>query len=366
MARVIFDRVSKYFGDVIALRDFDLEVHDREFLVMVGPSGSGKSTALRLIAGLEEATSGRIFIGDRMVNEIAPKDRDVAMVFQSYALYPHMNVFDNLAHPLQLRRISRAEIEQRVRRAAEMLSIQELLNRKPRELSGGQRQRVALGRAIVRDPQVFLMDEPLSNLDAKLRVRTRAELIRLHERLRSTIVYVTHDQQEAMTLGDRIAVLNGGMLQQLGAPQIVYERPANLFVAGFIGSPAMNFFEARLASRDEALFVEGSGLEILVPPERARALDRYAGREIVLGVRPEHLYERSEVESAPPGSSLEAIVDVVEPMGNEVFVYLTTAGQMFTARLNADADLRRGERVTMVVDTYKMHLFDRETERAVL
>ncbi len=366
MARVIFDRVSKYFGDVVGLRELDLEVHDREFLVMVGPSGSGKSTALRLMAGLEEATSGRIYIGDRLVNEVAPKDRDVAMVFQSYALYPHMNVFGNLAHPLQLRKVPKLEIEQRVRKAADMLGIGDLLMRKPKELSGGQRQRVALGRAIVRDPEVFLMDEPLSNLDAKLRVRTRAELIRLHERLRATIIYVTHDQQEAMTLGDRIAILNQGLLQQLGVPQLVYEHPANLFVAGFIGSPSMNFFDANLVARDEALFLQGPGFEVMVPPERARGLDRHSGRDIILGIRPEHLYERSEVESAPPGSSLEAVVDVVEPMGNEVFVYLSTAGQLFTARLNADTDLRRGQKVSMVIDTYKMHLFDRQTERAIL
>jgi multiple sugar transport system ATP-binding protein len=366
MARVIFDRVSKYFGDIVALRELDLEVHDREFLVLVGPSGSGKSTALRLVAGLEEATSGSIYIGDRLVNEVAPKDRDVAMVFQSYALYPHMNVYDNLAHPLQLRRTPRQEVDQRVRRAADMLGIEDLLARKPKELSGGQRQRVALGRAIVRDPEVFLMDEPLSNLDAKLRVRTRAELIRLHERLRATIIYVTHDQQEAMTLGDRIAVLNNGALQQLGGPQMVYDRPANLFVAGFIGSPSMNFFDSSLVARDEALFVEGPGFDVMVPPERARSLDRHAGRDVILGIRPEHLYEQGEVESAPPGSTLQAVVDVVEPMGNEVFVYLSTAGHLFTARLNADTDLRRGQKVNMVIDTYKMHLFDRQTERALL
>lgn len=366
MARVIFDRVSKLFGDIVAVRDLDLEVHDREFLVLVGPSGSGKSTALRLVAGLEEPSSGNIYIGDRLVNDVAPKDRDVAMVFQSYALYPHMNVYDNLAHPLHLRKTPRPEVEARVGRAADMLGIAELMNRKPKELSGGQRQRVALGRAIVRDPEVFLMDEPLSNLDAKLRVRTRAELIRLHERLRATIIYVTHDQQEAMTLGDRIAVLSNGILQQVGAPQIVYSKPANTFVAGFIGSPSMNFFDAALVARGEALYVEAPGIALLMPPERAAYLDRHAGRQVILGIRPENLYDSRDIESAPPGSTVEATVDVVEPMGNESFVYLSSAGRMLTSRMPADSDLRRGQRVTMVIDVYKMHLFDQVSQRSIL
>jgi multiple sugar transport system ATP-binding protein len=297
---------------------------------------------------------------------MAPKDRDVAMVFQSYALYPHMNVYDNLAHPLHLRRTPRPEIEQRVRRAAEMLGIADLLTRKPKELSGGQRQRVALGRAIVRDPEVFLMDEPLSNLDAKLRVRTRTELIRLHERLRATIIYVTHDQQEAMTLGDRIAVLHNGVLQQLGAPQVMYSKPANVFVAGFIGSPSMNFLDASLVSRDEVLYVEAPGLSLQLPPERAQYLERHNGRSVVLGVRPEHLYDARDVESAPPGSIMDATVDVVEPMGNEVFVYLSTAGKLLTSRMSADTDLRRGQKIQLVIDVYKMHLFDLVTQRTIL
>src|SRR2546421_1597894 len=264
MARVVFERVTKMFGDIVALRELDLEVYEGEFLVLVGPSGCGKSTALRVVAGLEERTAGRIFIGDRMVNDLAPKDRDVAMVFQSYALYPHMSVRDNLAHPLQLRHVPKPEVEERVKRVADLLSIGELLQRRPKELSGGQRQRVALGRAIVRDPEVFLMDEPLSNLDVKLRVRTRAELIRLHERLRTTTIYVTHDQQEAMTLGDRIAVLNAGQLQQLGTPDNLFNHPINLFVAGFIGSPSMNLLEARLTARDGAMMVEGNGFVVQV------------------------------------------------------------------------------------------------------
>ncbi|MBI2940568.1 MAG: sn-glycerol-3-phosphate ABC transporter ATP-binding protein UgpC [Chloroflexi bacterium] len=366
MARVIFEQVSKFFGDVVALRDLDLEVHDREFIVLVGPSGSGKSTALRLVAGLEEATTGRIYIGNRVVNDLAPKDRDVAMVFQSYALYPHMNAYDNMAHPLRLRRLPRGEVDERVRRTAEMLGIAELLQRKPRELSGGQRQRVALGRALVRDPAVFLMDEPLSNLDVKLRVATRAELIRLHERLRTTTIYVTHDQQEAMTLGDRIAVLNNGILQQLGAPEVLYNRPGNLFVAGFIGNPAMSFFDVQIIAEGEAVFVEGIGVKLQLPPHVARPIERRIGEEIVLGIRPEHLFEPHDVEHAPPDSTVEATVDLVEPMGAEVYVHLVIARQHFTARLGPDCELRRGQRTTLVVDTRKLHLFDKRTQRSLL
>src|SRR5579884_2630274 len=271
MAGVTLEHVVKRFGDVVAVNDVSIEIEDKEFLVLVGPSGCGKSTILRLIAGLEELTDGNIYIGNRLVNDVAPKDRDIAMVFQSYALYPHMSVYDNLAFGLRLRHTPKKEIDRRVHEAAEILGIEMLLNRKPKQLSGGQRQRVALGRAIVREPQVFLMDEPLSNLDAKLRVATRAELVKLHRRLQTTVIYVTHDQVEAMTMGNRIAVLRDGMLQQLGTPQDVYSKPANMFVAGFIGSPAMNFFRGELQGTDGELRVRASGIELLLPPEIAAA-----------------------------------------------------------------------------------------------
>jgi multiple sugar transport system ATP-binding protein len=365
MARVVFDRVTKMFGDVVALRDLDVEVYDGEYVVLVGPSGCGKSTALRLVAGLEEPTNGSIYIGDRLVNHLAPKDRDVAMVFQSYALYPHMSVRENLAHPLQLRRVPKQEVEERVRKVAELLSIAELLQRRPKELSGGQRQRVALGRAIVRDPEVFLMDEPLSNLDVKLRIRTRAELIRLHERLRTTTIYVTHDQQEAMTLGDRIAVLNAGQLQQLGTPDNLYNHPINLFVASFIGSPPMNLLDARLEAEDGVLVVTGNDFSLRVPPERAVGLDPYVGDPVIVAIRPEHLFDRDEVDAAPPGSSLSARVDLVEPLGSETLIHALVGGQPMTARASADSELRRGQLVDLVVDTRHLHLFERKSQRAL-
>jgi multiple sugar transport system ATP-binding protein len=365
MARVAFDRVTKSFGDIVALRELDLEVFDGEYVVLVGPSGCGKSTALRLVAGLEEPTSGRILIGDRMVNDLAPKDRDVAMVFQSYALYPHMTVRENLAHPLQLRRVPKPEIEERVRKVADLLSIPDLLNRRPKELSGGQRQRVALGRAIVRDPEVFLMDEPLSNLDVKLRIRTRAELIRLHERLRTTTIYVTHDQQEAMTLGDRIAVLNAGQLQQLGTPDTLYNHPMNLFVASFIGSPPMNLLDGQIVAQDGALLVSGRGFSLRIPPERAQWAEQYVGHDVTAGIRPEHLFDREEVDSAPPGSNLQAQVDLVEPLGSETLVHALVAGQPLTSRASADSEVRRGQQIELIVDTRHLHLFDKANQRAI-
>jgi multiple sugar transport system ATP-binding protein len=365
MARVTFDRVTKSYGDIVALREFSVEVYDGEFLVLVGPSGCGKSTALRLVAGLESPTIGNIFIGDRVVNDLAPKDRDVAMVFQSYALYPHMSVRDNLAHPLQLRRVPKPEVEERVRKVADLLSITELMLRKPKELSGGQRQRVALGRAIVRDPAVFLMDEPLSNLDVKLRIRTRAELIRLHDRLKTTTIYVTHDQQEAMTLGDRIAVLNAGTIQQLGTPDSLYNHPINLFVASFIGSPSMNLIDGLIEARDGNLVVTGREFVLRVPQERAHLIDQYVGTEVVLGIRPEHLFDREEVDAAPPESSLTARVDLVEPLGSETLVHVLVAGQALTARVSADSEIKRGQIVELIVDTRHLNVFDRKTQRAL-
>ena len=275
MAKVVFDHVFKKFGEVTAVNDLNIEVKDKEFLVLVGPSGCGKTTALRLVAGLEELTAGNIYIGDRLVNDVAPKDRDIAMVFQSYALYPHMSVYDNLAFGLKLRKTPKAEIDRRVKEAARILGIENLLDRKPKQLSGGQRQRVALGRAIVREPKVFLMDEPLSNLDAKLRVATRAEISKLHQRLETTIIYVTHDQVEAMTMGNRIAVMKDGLLQQLDTPQVLYDKPANMFVAGFIGSPAMNFFDAKLTGTAEEMWVDGGSFKLKVPAHFNERLAAY-------------------------------------------------------------------------------------------
>src|SRR5579883_1431581 len=291
MASVTLDHVVKRFGEVVAVHDVSIEVQDKEFLVLVGPSGCGKSTILRMIAGLEELTDGSIYIGDRLVNDVPPKDRDIAMVFQNYALYPHMSVYDNMAFALKLRHAPKQEIQRRVQEAAGILGIENLLQRKPKQLSGGQRQRVALGRAIVREPRVFLMDEPLSNLDAKLRVQTRAELIKLHRRLQTSVVYVTHDQVEAMTMGSRIAILRDGVLQQLASPAEVYAHPANMFVAGFIGSPAMNFFRGELTAADGDLRVQTSGLDLKLPIEIAARAQSLANRKVVLGVRPEDIHD---------------------------------------------------------------------------
>jgi len=359
--------MSKKYGEVTAVNDLNIQVRDKEFLVLVGPSGCGKSTALRMIAGLEEITGGDLYIGDRRVNDVAPKDRDIAMVFQSYALYPHMSVYDNMAFGLKLRKRPKQEIDRRVKEAAELLGLQNLLQRKPKQLSGGQRQRVALGRAIVREPQVFLMDEPLSNLDAKLRVETRAGLIKLHQRLQTTTVYVTHDQTEAMTMGHRIAVLRDGVLQQLDTPQTLYDRPANLFVAGFIGSPAMNFFQAQLAEENNGseLWVQTSGMKLKLPEEIRGKLGGQAGREIVFGVRPEHIHSRKEMPNADPGQIASVDVSVVEPLGSEVFAYLASDGHEFVARMGAASQPRPGETIETVFETDHLHIFDKETEQAL-
>ena len=298
MASVTFDHVFKRFGDVIAVNDLNIQIADKEFLVLVGPSGCGKTTALRCLAGLEDISDGRILIGDQVVNDVAPKDRDIAMVFQSYALYPHMSVYDNMAFGLKLRKTPKAEIERRVKNAADILGIGHLLDRKPRQLSGGQRQRVAVGRAIVREPKVFLFDEPLSNLDAKLRVETRANISKLHQQLQTTFIYVTHDQTEAMTMATRIAVINKGLLQQIDTPQTLYDRPDNLFVAGFIGSPAMNFFPAKLVTDDGNMIVDGGSFKLKVPEDRKAAYAHEVGRDIIFGIRPENIHNP---EFAPPG-----------------------------------------------------------------
>jgi len=367
MARVKFEHVYKRFNKVEVVHDINLDIKDKEFLVLVGPSGCGKSTCLRMVAGLEDLTEGEIFIGEKLVNGVPPKDRDIAMVFQNYALYPHMSVFDNMAFSLKLRHFPKDQIRKRVEEAASILNLDQLLKRKPKELSGGQRQRVALGRAIVREPQVFLMDEPLSNLDAKLRVETRANITKLHQRLQTTIIYVTHDQTEAMTMGSRIAVLNGGLIQQLGAPQELYDHPANLFVAGFIGSPSMNIFpNAKVISDgdDTKIVLEGVG-QVQVPPlyvEQARAA---AGKNLTFGIRPEHLEDVNLLSSADRESSvIEAPVDVVEHLGNELLVYMTAGTKQVIARLNPRSDAHTGGRVRLHVDSDNIHLFDSDTTLA--
>jgi multiple sugar transport system ATP-binding protein len=368
MARVIFDQVTKrYAGGVEAVKDLTMEIMDNEFLVLVGPSGCGKSTAMRMVAGLEENSEGRIIIGDRVVNDLPPKDRNEAMVFQSYALYPHMSVRDNLAYPLKLAKVPKDERERRVRETAQMLDIDQYLDRKPKALSGGQRQRVALGRAIVRNADLFLMDEPLSNLDAKLRVQTRAELVKLHDRVQTTTIYVTHDQVEAMTMGDRIAVMSLGVLQQLDTPQNLYDRPLNKFVAGFIGSPSMNFVDTTIEQQGGKLYAKAAGFTVRVPDSKANALQGYLGQAITLGIRPEHLVEIHQADASIPEDSLiHATVDVVELLGNEIFVYLTTsAGQVITARMDPDLRLNRGQQIQVTAPPDRLHFFDPQSEVSI-
>ncbi len=365
MASVTFEHVSKRFDKVVALNDLSLEVHEGEFLVLVGPSGCGKSTALRCLAGLEEVSQGTIRIGDRVVNDVPPKDRNIAMVFQSYALYPHMSVFDNMAFGLKLRKVAKPEIQKRVNEAAAILDLGELLSRKPRQLSGGQRQRVAVGRAIVREPSVFLFDEPLSNLDAKLRVQTRAEISKLHNRLKTTFIYVTHDQMEAMTMATRIAVLRDGILQQLDTPQKLYEYPANIFVAGFIGSPAMNFFDARILQSDGKLVVDCGTFRLQIPEGKSAKFRPHAGTDVVFGIRPEHIHDPSFL---PPGiteTRVEASVDVTELMGNEVFLHLLAGDRPFVARVDPRTKARIGERMPLSFDMNHVQVFDKRTEQTI-
>src|SRR5262245_10778487 len=325
MAQVVLKDLNKKYDEVHAVKDVNLTIRDKEFMVLVGPSGCGKTTTLRMVAGLEEITAGEIAIGDRIVNDLPPKDRDIAMVFQNYALYPHMSVYDNMAFGLKMRKFPKPEIAKRVQDAAEILGIQDLLKRKPRQLSGGQRQRVAVGRAIVRHPQVFLFDEPLSNLDAKLRVQMRVELKRLHERLETTAIYVTHDQVEAMTLGSRVVVMRDGWVQQVGDPMEIYTKPQNRFVAGFIGSPAMNFIPTTIAEQGGSLFAEATGIKLKIPSERAGRLGAYKGQMVTLGIRPEDLRVGSSAD--PADRSFDAVVDVVEPLGAEILLDVTLAGQ---------------------------------------
>jgi multiple sugar transport system ATP-binding protein len=365
MASVTYEDVVKKFGDMAAVDHISFHVDDKEFLVLVGPSGCGKTTALRLLAGLEEITEGTIKIGDRVVNDVAPKDRDIAMVFQSYALYPHLSVYDNMAFGLKLRKVAREEIKRRVQEAAEVLGIVELLQRKPRQLSGGQRQRVAVGRAIVREPKVFLFDEPLSNLDAKLRVAMRAEISKLHQRLQTTFIYVTHDQTEAMTMATRIAVINKGKLQQIDTPQVLYDKPANLFVAGFIGSPAMNFFPGKLRKEDGKLCIDTGDFTVELPAAKAGPYEKYAGRDIIFGIRPENIHD---VEFTPSNIDAEKVpvkVDVTELMGNEILVYLVSGKNSFVARVDPRSRLRFGQQAQVAFDMDNFHIFDAATEEAI-
>ncbi|HPS41697.1 MAG TPA: sn-glycerol-3-phosphate ABC transporter ATP-binding protein UgpC [Anaerolineaceae bacterium] len=359
MASVKFDHVKKKFGDFTALPDLDLEIHDKEFLVLVGPSGCGKTTALRCLAGLEEVSGGKIYIDDKIVNDVAPKDRDIAMVFQSYALYPHMSVFDNMAFGLKLRKLPKEEIKKRVEKSAKILGIEGLLKRKPRELSGGQRQRVALGRAIVREPKVFLLDEPLSNLDAKLRVQTRAEISKIHNQLGTTFVYVTHDQTEAMTMASRIAVMNKGILQQLDTPQVLYDKPANLFVAGFIGTPAMNFFNMKAVKEGNDTFVDNGEFKIKLPADKAAKIEHLVGKDIIFGIRPDDIHNPDYSPADIHGEHIQAKVDVVELMGNEILVYLVGAkGSTFVGRVDPRSAYKIGQIVDIVVNMDNCHIFD--------
>ena len=362
MAKVVLEQVYKvYPGNILAVEDASLEIEDQEFLVLVGPSGCGKSTTLRMIAGLEEISRGSIFIDGKKVNDVPPKDRDIAMVFQNYALYPHMTVYKNMAFGLKLRKFPRAEIDQRVRDASEILGIQELLERRPKELSGGQRQRVAVGRAIVRKPKAFLFDEPLSNLDAKMRVQMRTEISKLHTQLSSTMIYVTHDQVEAMTMGDRIVVMKDGLIQQVATPLDLYDRPANQFVAGFIGSPPMNFFEGRIEQQNGAMHFDEGGFTLQLEDSHASCLSDFAGKDVVFGIRPEDIRDIVHVTNPHPHHQLTAKVEVVEPMGAEIFLYLTTGKHTFTARVDARATAAVNQDLNLVLAMEKAHFFDKST-----
>ena len=369
MASLSLQHIYKiYAGGVTAVSDFTLEIEDKEFIVLVGPSGCGKSTTLRMVAGLEEISDGELYIGDKLVNDVAPKDRDIAMVFQNYALYPHMTIYDNMAFGLKLRKTPKAEIDRRVKEAAKILDIEHLLTRKPKALSGGQRQRVALGRAIVREPKVFLMDEPLSNLDAKLRTSMRTEIIKLHKKLATTYIYVTHDQTEAMTMGDRIVVMRDGVIQQVDTPQNLYDYPCNMFVAGFIGSPQMNFMDGTLQKKGDGYAIDLAGTVIPLPKEKTAdgKLEAYVGKSLKVGIRPEDMKDDEEFLAKHPDSHLSAEVEVSELMGAEIYLYLTYKGQNMMARVAPTSKSRRGDTVTMAMDTHKIHLFDPETELTLL
>jgi multiple sugar transport system ATP-binding protein len=369
MASVKLKNVYKRFeGGVVAVNDFSLDIEDKEFVILVGPSGCGKTTTLRMIAGLEEISEGEVYIGDKLVNDVQPKDRDIAMVFQNYALYPHMTVFDNMAFGLKLRKTPKDEIKKRVHEAAKVLEIEHLLDRKPKALSGGQRQRVALGRAIVRNPKVFLMDEPLSNLDAKLRVQMRIEITKLHQHLQTTFIYVTHDQTEAMTMGTRIVVMKDGFIQQVDTPQNLYDRPVNLFVAGFMGSPQMNFVNAKVEKRGEEIHLLFGDSDLKLPEGKSKKLDGtdYIGKEIIMGIRPDNIRDEEVYIESMPDSVAQAKVDVVEMLGSETLLYLNINNQSFTARVNPRTKTRAGDVIKVAFDANRLHLFDKETERVIL
>ncbi|MBN1775766.1 MAG: sn-glycerol-3-phosphate ABC transporter ATP-binding protein UgpC [Clostridiales bacterium] len=370
MASLSLQHVYKKFeGGVVAVSDFNLEIADKEFVILVGPSGCGKSTTLRMIAGLEDVTEGEVYIDNRLVNDVLPKDRDIAMVFQNYALYPHMTVFDNMAFGLKIRKVPKDEIKRRVNEAAKILEIEHLLNRKPKALSGGQRQRVALGRAIVRDPKVFLMDEPLSNLDAKLRVQMRVEITKLHQRLQTTIIYVTHDQTEAMTMGTRIVVMKDGFIQQVDSPSELYQNPVNTFVAGFIGMPPMNFINAIVQVEGNDVYISFENFSIKLP-------ERYSvpevieqdGKEVIFGVRPEAITDETTYVGNHPDTSFTADVDVVEMLGAETYLYVTVSGSLpLTARVDPTTSVSRvGEVVDLAIDANRVHIFDKDTEQSII
>ena len=366
MAKVVLEDVTKvYPGNVLAVKGFNLEIRDSEFVVLVGPSGCGKSTTLRMVAGLEEITDGRIHIGDRLVNDVPPKDRDIAMVFQNYALYPHMTVYDNMAFGLKLRKYKKTEIDKRVRDASEILGIQELLDRRPKALSGGQRQRVAVGRAIVRKPAVFLFDEPLSNLDAKMRVQMRTEISRLHTKLETTMVYVTHDQVEAMTMGDRIVVMKDGLIQQVATPTDLYDNPNNVFVAGFIGTPPMNFFDGSIRKVDGKIVLDEETYSLELLPEWKEKLDPYVDKQVVFGIRPEHAGSPS-AEAIPGLPKIQASVEVIEPMGSESYLYMNTGRNSFIARVDSHRKCQVGDKLDLAVMLDKAHVFDADSTQVIV
>ncbi|WP_295079315.1 sn-glycerol-3-phosphate ABC transporter ATP-binding protein UgpC [Ruminococcus sp.] len=371
MAGLVLKNIyKKYPGGVVAVSDVNLEIRDKEFIVLVGPSGCGKSTTLRMIAGLEEISEGELYIGDKLVNDIAPKDRDIAMVFQNYALYPHMTVFDNMAFGLKLRKVPKPEIERKVNEAAKILDLTHLLDRKPKAMSGGQRQRVALGRAIVRSPKVFLLDEPLSNLDAKLRAQMRTEIAKIHKKLGTTFIYVTHDQTEAMTMGDRIVCMKDGFVQQIDTPQNLYENPINKFVAGFLGSPQMNFIDATLKEEYGQYIVEfgkNTKYQIIVPESKVNEnLNEYVGKEITLGVRPESIHDEEMYLSNASTGVIDANVEITEMMGAETYLYLVCEGVPLTARVSPRSTAKSGDDIKVAIDPNRIHIFDKETEKAIV
>ena len=368
MASLSLSHINKtYPNGFQAVKDFNLEIEDKEFIIFVGPSGCGKSTTLRMIAGLEEISGGTLKIGDKVMNDVEPKDRDIAMVFQNYALYPHMTVYDNMAFGLKLRKVPKDQIDKAVREAARILDLDKLLDRKPKALSGGQRQRVAMGRAIVRNPKVFLMDEPLSNLDAKLRVQMRIEISKIHQRLGATIIYVTHDQTEAMTLGTRIVVMKDGVVQQVDTPQHLYEQPGNLFVAGFMGSPQMNFLDAQIAEKGGDLIAKVGEYDIVIPAAKAKVLKDggYVGKTVVLGIRPEDIHDSQMFIEASPSVPMTSTVKVYELLGAEVFLYFDVNGTQVTARVDPRTNSKTGDTIKFAFDMEKSHFFDKETELVI-